>query len=172
MFASVASDFVFVKLPRSVKADVILESICCTGEVEMLDISKVSATEQKIWLASLKLSIWTWPVEQLLSFAETRSKKISDIKRAIAKFASVHKHFAAWRDHGRTYLNKLSGKFCQTSLNRIFFIWSKAWRSSGFKFQGRTVRWELPFLLRYQSRLSLPDLPMHLDHFDERDWNR
>ena len=63
MFASVAFNFVSTVSLRSVKADAILKSVRCKREVEMPDISKVSATGQKIWLASLKLSIWTWPVE-------------------------------------------------------------------------------------------------------------
>ena len=51
-FALVASDYVSIESFRSVKADAILESVRRTGEVEMLYISKVSATEQRFELLS------------------------------------------------------------------------------------------------------------------------
>ena len=44
MFASVAFNFVSTESLRSVKADAILKSVRCKREVEMPDISKVSAT--------------------------------------------------------------------------------------------------------------------------------
>ena len=77
MLASIASDFVSIKLQRSVKADEILTSVRCKGEVEMLISASLS-------YRIFDLLSWAFGLH-LLSFAETRSKKNSDIKTGDSK---------------------------------------------------------------------------------------
>ena len=137
IFALIASDFVYAESLRSVKAN------ASRGKVEILDITSKSQ------LLSRRFELINWAFGlYLLSFAETRSKNNSHIKRCDGKLFVSLSTFCCLT---RPWLNSVSGwtnpaqqifgKILSNSWIKYFSHgrrpcewWSKAWRSSGFKF--------------------------------------